>query len=73
MPLAAPFQLSAWGHLMKRPSIASTLNLMITLMAVSIVLMLARQSWHSWERLTETKRMTVISDLSADAFQAMHN
>ncbi|MBE0703816.1 MAG: methyl-accepting chemotaxis protein [Afipia sp.] len=58
---------------MKRPSIASTLNLMITLMAVSIVLMLARQSWHSWERLTETKRMTVISDLSADAFQAMHN
>ena len=58
---------------MKRLSIASTLNLMIALMAVSIVLMLARQSWNSWERLTETKRMTVISDLSADAFQAMHN
>jgi methyl-accepting chemotaxis protein len=59
--------------MLNRLTISALLNLVIALMAACVVVFLVMTAWDSWGRLQTASRISIIAEVSANAFKAMHN
>jgi len=55
-----------------RLTISALIKSVIALMAACVVAFLIMAAWDSWGRLQAAGRISIIADVSADAFRAMH-
>ncbi len=59
--------------MLNRLTVSSLIQSVIVLMATCMTALLCVSAWNSWERLTMTGRISVVTDASSNLFKAMHN
>jgi methyl-accepting chemotaxis protein len=59
--------------MLNRLTVSALLKSVILSTALVIVVMFSLSAWESWGRLQSASRMSVIADISANLFKAMHN
>ncbi len=59
--------------MLNRLTISALLKSVIAVMAACVVAFLITTAWDSWGRLQSAGRMSVIAEVSENAFKAMHN
>jgi methyl-accepting chemotaxis protein len=63
-----------WGTFMlNRLTVAALLKAVILTTALFIVLGVSFSAWESWQRLQTANRISLVADVSANLFKAMHN
>ena len=59
--------------MLNRLTVAALLKAVILTTALFIVLGVSFSAWESWQRLQTANRISLLADVSANLFKAMHN
>jgi methyl-accepting chemotaxis protein len=63
-----------WGAFMfNRLTVSALLKTVILATSLCVVVGISLGAWNSWERLQTANRISVVADVSANLFKAMHN
>ena len=61
------------AFMFNRLTVSALLKTVIFATSFCVVVGISFSAWNSWERLQVAKRVSVVADISADLFKAMHN